>query len=667
MNIYRDLKQLPDFEKTIITIGSFDGLHRGHQKILKRVTSISKETGISSVVITFYPHPRKVVDTEIGLLKSLNTIEEKIDRLRALGIDNLVIVPFSFEFSRMAPREYIENFLIKYFSPSHIVIGYDHKFGLNRGGDINLLREYCQENSFEIIEIHKQDIEEIAISSTAIRKALDSGDIVEANKFLGAPYILSGKVVHGDKFGGKLGFPTANIHISDKDKLIPREGIYVCTADVDGIFFKGVTYIGRRPTIGDQLASVVEVHLFDFDQNIYESVIKVSLVHYLRGDMKLDSMNALKAQMTTDVNHAKIWFNNNNYNLESDDLNKPFKATIAILNYNGTEMLESYLPMIEYSSSRDDIEIVVIDNHSTDDSVEYLEEWHPEIKVISLSKNYGFAEGYNRGLLEIDSEYVVFLNSDVLVTENWLDPILEILDSDTTIAAVQPTILSLENKNSYEYAGAAGGFIDMLGYPFCRGRIFDNVESIKDSYTNDIEVFWASGAAMVMRTKIFKGLGGFDAAFFAHQEEIDLCWRAKTAGYKIMATAKSKVFHLGGGTLEYGSSNKVLYNFRNNLYMLTKNESFSNLVWILPVKLVLDGLAGIKFLLAGNIKSLVAIFRAHVEYYAALPIVIENGTKDYNRIKKMSIGAPNMSGKYLHSIVFQYFIRGRKTYDQLFK
>jgi riboflavin kinase/FMN adenylyltransferase len=665
MNIYRDLKQLPNFENTVITIGSFDGLHRGHQKILKRVTSIAKEIGVPSVVITFHPHPRKVVDQDAKVLKSLNTIEEKIDNLSNIGIDNLVIVPFSFEFSRMAPREYIENFLLKNFAPSHIVIGYDHRFGLNRAGDISLLREYCVEHSFEVVEIHKQDIEEIAISSTEIRKALGSGDIETANRFLGAPYIISGKVVHGDKFGGKMGFPTANVQIADKDKLIPAEGIYVCTAVVDGVTFKGVTYIGRRPTIGDQLASVVEVHLFDFDQNIYERIIRVSLLHFLRGDMKLESIDALKKQMSVDVKDAKTWLLDDKN--KKNELDKPIKATIAILNFNGAEMLESYLPMIEYSSSRNDIEIVLIDNNSTDDSVEYIEEWHPEIKVISLSKNYGFADGYNRGLREIDSEYVVFLNSDVLVTENWLDPILDLLDSDNTIAAVQPTILSLEDKNKYEHAGAAGGFLDILGYPFCRGRIFDTVENFQEKYSNDIEVFWASGAAMVMRTNVFKGLGGFDATFFAHQEEIDLCWRAKSAGFKIMATSKSKVYHLGGATLEYGSSTKVLYNFRNNLYMLTKNESFSDLLWILPMKLILDGLAGIKFLLAGNLKATIAVVRAHIEYYVALPIVIENGTKDFNKIRKMSVGKPNMVGRYANSIVLKYYIRGCKTYDSLFK
>jgi hypothetical protein len=663
MKIIKDINQLPSFGKSVITIGSFDGVHRGHQKILKRVISLAKEIEVPSVVLTFYPHPRKIIDPETSGVKLLNTIDEKIDILDEIGIDYLIIIPFSFEFSRMLPREYIENFLIKYFSPSYVVIGYDHRFGLNRGGDIHLLKEYSESYGYEVIEIPKQEIEEITVSSTEIRNALENGRIAEANHFLGYPYILSGKVVHGDKFGGKLGYPTANIQIPEKEKLVPKNGLYIAEISVDDISFQGVLYIGNRPTIGDRLATVAEVHIFDFDQNIYDKYIKVRLRQYLREDLKLESMDALKHQMTIDVKNTRDWFQENSKILLSSV--EEVRTTIAILNFNGVEMLESYLPMIEYSSSRNDVEVMVIDNHSEDDSIEYLENWHPEIKLLPLSKNYGFAEGYNRGVEMINTEYVVFLNSDVLVTENWLNPIIEMMDADPSIAAVQPTILSLEDKNYYEYAGAAGGYIDVLGYPFCRGRIFDTVEKIQENYGTNAEIFWASGAAMVMRTSVFKGLGGFDKSFFAHQEEIDLCWRAKKAGYKIMVCAESKVYHLGGGTLNYGNSSKVLYNFRNNLFMLTKNETFLNLLWILPLKLILDGIAGIKFLLSNNVKGLVAVFRAHVEYYANLPTVIENSTRDSKLIQKMSIGPQNNYGKYFDSIVFQYYVKGRKTFNDL--
>jgi riboflavin kinase/FMN adenylyltransferase len=662
MNIYKDLNSIPTFEKSVITIGSFDGLHLGHRKILKRVTALATEIGGTSVMITFHPHPRRVVDPSTGNLQFLNTIDEKISILRNLGIDNLIIIPFSFEFSRMAPREYIENFLYKVFAPAYIVIGYDHRFGLNRGGDIGLLKEYSSQYNFKVIEIPKQEIEEIAVSSTVIRKSLLSGEIDNASLFLGSPYLISGIVVHGDKFGAKLGYPTANIQVAEQDKLIAKSGIYAVEVEVDQSRFEGMLYIGPRPTIKEGLPSVIEVHIFDFNQNIYERPITVYLHSYIRDDKKLNSLEQLSAQMRLDEISVKAYFAT-----KASEIKKTAsRATIAILNYNGEEMLDSYLPMVEYSCDEADLDIVVIDNGSSDDSVEYLEEWHPEIKIVSLVENYGFAEGYNRGLKDVSTEYVVLLNSDVLVTEGWLEPIIAMLDADPAIGIVQPTILSLENKALYEYAGAAGGFIDNLGYPYCRGRIFDHVEPEKDAYRNDMEIFWASGAALVIRTKLFKDLGGFDKSFFAHQEEIDLCWRAKKAGHKVYCCGSSKVYHLGGGTLDYGSSKKIYYNFRNNLFMLTKNESFTKLLWLLPVKLVLDGIAGLKFLLAGNISSMIAIVKAHISYYAALPNIVETNNKENALIEKCRIAEDrSATGRYHSSIVWDYFVKGRKTFDSI--
>ena len=290
MNIYRNIKDLPAFENAVITIGSFDGVHTGHQKILSRVKALADEIDGESVVITFYPHPRKIIDPGDQDLNVLNTLDEKIVHLKSLGINNVVVVPFTFEFSRLSPREYIESFIIECFHPSYIVIGYDHKFGLNRSGDLNLFREYEKNGIFKVVEIPKQEIEDIAVSSTKIRRALKSGNIDEANLFLNHPYILSGKVVHGDKLGTKLGYPTANLFISEKEKLIPVEGVYAVQSDIEGQVFDGMMYIGKRPTITDLPGINIEINIFDFNQNIYDKKITIYILRYLRSDIRFNNL-----------------------------------------------------------------------------------------------------------------------------------------------------------------------------------------------------------------------------------------------------------------------------------------------------------------------------------------------------------------------------------------
>lgn len=660
MNIYKNINALPPFKNAVITIGSFDGVHSGHQKIIDRVKRLAEETNAESVVITFYPHPRSVVDSSDKKVSLLNTLDEKLMLLERYGIKNVVIIPFSFEFSRMSPREYVENFIIKNFHPSYIVIGYDHKFGLNRSGDINLLREYEAANEFEIIEISKQEIEEIGISSTIIRKALLSGDIEEANLFLNRPYLISGKVIHGDKLGSKLGFPTANLQIFEKEKLIPVEGVYAVTIDIDQVVFEGMMYVGKRPTLSLQQENNIEINIFDFNQNIYDKKITIYIMKFLRQDIKFDNLEDLKVQLKKDEETARQTL---------DEIKKKTKieakVTLAILNHNGSELLESYLPMMEYSSGKYEVDIVVIDNHSTDLSVDFINEWYPEIRVVELTKNYGYAEGYNRGLKDIKTPYVVMINSDILVTENWLDAIIDAMEADENVAVCQPVILSLESKNAFEYAGAAGGFIDILGYPFCRGRIFDEVEMNKNQYNQRKEIFWASGATMVCRTKIFHQLGGFDPMFFAHQEEIDFCWRAKQAGYSVECITDSQIYHLGGGTLTYDNPKKTYLNFRNNLYLITKNESFYKLLWLLPLKLVLDGIAGIRFLLSGNPGTTLAIVKAHLNYYVQLPAVIEQRNKCQHLIDRFKVGPINMVGRYHNSIIWKFFIEGKRKFSDL--
>lgn len=290
------------------------------------------------------------------------------------------------------------------------------------------------------------------------------------------------------------------------------------------------------------------------------------------------------------------------------------KFAIVILNWNGFSWLEKFLPsVVQFSHNAD---IYVIDNFSNDQSVEFLKNKFPSVKIILNSENFGFAGGYNEGLKKIDAEYFCLLNSDVEVTENWLHPIFDLFESDENIAAIQPKILSYHKKTHFEFAGAAGGLIDNLGYPYCRGRIFDDVEEDQGQYDDEVEIFWASGCCFFVRAKDFWAQNGFDARFFAHQEEIDLCWRLRNAGKKIFYTSKSTIYHVGGGTLNKQSSEKTYLNIRNNLSMLLKNLPFPQLLVILFVRLSLDGIAGIYFWYKYGFSHLWAVLRGHVGFYA---------------------------------------------------
>lgn len=289
------------------------------------------------------------------------------------------------------------------------------------------------------------------------------------------------------------------------------------------------------------------------------------------------------------------------------------KLAIVILNWNGKKWLEKFLPnVVEHSQNA---EVYVIDNGSTDDSNDFLQTNFPSVKIIKNDKNYGFAGGYNEGLKKIDAEIYCLLNSDVEVTENWTQPILELFSSDENITAIQPKVLSYNQKTHFEFAGAAGGFIDNLGYPYCRGRVFDKLEVDKGQYDDETEIFWASGCAMFIRSKDFWNQNGFDERFFAHQEEIDLCWRLINSGKKIYYTGKSTVYHVGGGTLSKQSPQKTYLNFRNNLSMMLKNLPFPKLLWLIFIRLCLDGIAGIRFGLKDGFPHLWAVARAHFGFY----------------------------------------------------
>ena len=287
-------------------------------------------------------------------------------------------------------------------------------------------------------------------------------------------------------------------------------------------------------------------------------------------------------------------------------------AAIVLLNYNGVELLQNYLPQL--IKHQHGYPIYMIDNGSTDTSINWVNKHHPEIECISLDKNYGFAAGYNLGLKKIKAEILILLNTDVWVTNNWITPVLEHFQNHQKTAIAQPHLLDFKKKDYFEYAGAAGGFIDQYGYPYCRGRIFDVIEKDDGQYDQEAKIFWASGACFFIRKRVFDQLNGFDPDFFAHQEEIDLCWRARQKGYNVYAIGSSKVFHLGGGTLK-PSPKKVFLNHRNSLYMLLKNLPSGQLFKVLFIRLLLDGLAGIKYFLEGQWKNTLAILKAHFAFY----------------------------------------------------
>lgn len=329
------------------------------------------------------------------------------------------------------------------------------------------------------------------------------------------------------------------------------------------------------------------------------------------------------------------------------------KVAVVILNYNGESFLRQFLPaVIQYSK---EAEIVVADNASTDKSVSILEKEFPSVRILSLPENYGFCGGYNRALSQVEANYYVLLNSDVEVTENWLPPMLHLLDQNPVIAAVQPKIKSFHQKGLFEYAGAAGGYLDSLGYPFCRGRLFDVLEEDKGQYNDVKEVFWATGACMMVRAEVYHQLAGLDDDFFAHMEEIDLCWRMKKLGYAVYYQGASTVYHVGGGTLSKLSPKKTFLNFRNGLYLVYKNFSRGELILKLPIRLFLDWVAALRFILSGQVDHAEAIFRAHYFFIGKL----QNLTRKRRLLSKAH--RENTVGRYAGSIVWDFFLRGKRS------
>lgn len=331
-------------------------------------------------------------------------------------------------------------------------------------------------------------------------------------------------------------------------------------------------------------------------------------------------------------------------------------VSIVILNFNGVKYLREFLPSV-LASQYASLEIIVADNGSTDNSLEFLAQQFPTIKVITNNKNDGFAGGYNWALKLVKSEFYILLNSDVQVTPNWIQPMVELLQNNATIGACQPKVLAQKNPSDFEYAGAAGGWIDIFGYPFSRGRVFDICEKDQHQYDSPIPIFWATGACMMIRSSIFHALNGFDAHFFAHQEEIDLCWRMQLNGHQLYACPASVVYHVGGGTLPKGGR-KVFLNFRNNLVMLAKNLPINELVWKMPMRVTLDAISAFKGLFSGDLSFFLAIAKAHISF---LSYILSGKVNRTINTKPMN----SLQGVYTGSLVWQYFVKNKHHFDKI--
>lgn len=330
------------------------------------------------------------------------------------------------------------------------------------------------------------------------------------------------------------------------------------------------------------------------------------------------------------------------------------EIAVVILNWNGAEILPRFLPSVcEHS---DEATVYLVDNHSTDESVAWVRREFPQVNIVTLDKNYGFAGGYNLGLKEVQEPILALINSDLEVSPGWLTPIRAFLLKHPEVGALQPKILDYRERDRYEYAGAAGGFQDIFAYPYCRGRIFQELEKDRGQYDTPTPVFWATGACMIVRKEVFDEVGGFDTDYFAHQEEIDLCWRIRNKGHKVYFLPDSKVYHLGGGTLEHSNPRKTYLNFRNSLFNLLKNAPVTHLPLLIPSRLVLDGIAGLYFASQNKWKHVWAIVRAHFSFYRYTPKLWKKRVKIVEK-------------KYYHSksIVYLHFVKGIKTFSSLAK
>jgi GT2 family glycosyltransferase len=337
-------------------------------------------------------------------------------------------------------------------------------------------------------------------------------------------------------------------------------------------------------------------------------------------------------------------------------------VAIVILNWNGKDFLEKFLPSVITCSNGH--EIIVADNASSDDSVAYLNQNFPGIRVIQNKENGGFAKGYNDALKLVESDYYILLNSDIEVTEGWVEPMLEHLEKNKQIAGCQPKILAYNDKSKFEHAGASGGYLDKNYYPFCRGRIFEVTEEDAHQYDDITSIFWASGASLMIRSKVYHEAGGLDESFFAHMEEIDLCWRIQNMGFEFSCVPQSVVYHVGGGTLNYMNPKKTYLNFRNSLYMIAKNHK-GILIFKLFKRLCLDGLASMKFLFSGDFKHIIALLKAHIHFYGKLGSILRKRS-EFKKLFPLK-SWKELKGLYRKNIILEKFLNGRSKFANLDK
>jgi GT2 family glycosyltransferase len=330
-----------------------------------------------------------------------------------------------------------------------------------------------------------------------------------------------------------------------------------------------------------------------------------------------------------------------------------------VLSYNGKGLLEKFLPPI-LNNQTDYTKVYVVDNASTDGTYEFVQQTSPDATLLRLEVNKGFTNGYVQSLPQIEAEYYALVSSDVEVSPGWIDPVIRLMDSDPTIGLVQPKIKSYNEKDKFEYSGSAGAYIDKYGYPFCRGRMFFTIEEDTGQYDDIREVFWCSGACMFIRADVYHKLGGFDNDYYAHMEDIDLSWRAKNAGYKVMVCPQSTVYHVGGHIISYGSPPKIFRNYKNGLIMLLKNLPQNEYWWKIPFRILLDMVAGFRALIKGNTKEMSAIFRAHMEFLKGLPHWMKK-----RKLAKKDLNNPNRNGVYPHSVVVAYFLRAKRKFSDL--
>ncbi|OSZ78718.1 hypothetical protein CAP35_10860 [Chitinophagaceae bacterium IBVUCB1] len=334
-------------------------------------------------------------------------------------------------------------------------------------------------------------------------------------------------------------------------------------------------------------------------------------------------------------------------------------TAVVILSYNGKKWHEQFLPQI-VAEAHTGYEVIVVDNASTDDTYAYLQEQFPTVKTLQIGINRGFSNGYAEALKQIEAKYYILLSSDFEVTTGWYPPLIQAMQRYPGLAACQPKIRYWRDKEYFEYAGAGGGFMDNFGYLFCRGRVFNTLEKDNGQYNDDIEVFWASGGCFMVRADLYHKAGGLDHDLYAHMEEVDLCWRLKNMGYKIGYIGQSTVYHVGGSVISYGSPQKLYYNFRNSLVLLTKNEKTSKLLWLFPLRLVLDGIAGLQMLFTGKLQGTLTIIKAHFHFYGSLGKWLQR-----RREAKQLITHRNTSGIYRKSIVWQYFVLRKFVFSKL--